>query len=81
MLTSYKSQFAALLAPYFQVTEWELLSLIQQTPDNVTGDLAFPCFQFAKVKGKAPNLIASEVVASLQSKDQFFPIFSSVHAV
>ena len=81
MLLSYKNKFAELLSPFFQVSEQELLPLIQMAPDNVKGDLAFPCFQFAKSLGKAPNVIANEVLAFLQEKDQTSSLFSEFYAV
>ena len=81
MLLSYKNKFAELLSPFFQVSEQELLPLIQIAPDNVKGDLAFPCFQFAKSLGKAPNVIASEVLAFLQEKNQTSSLFSEFYAV
>lgn len=81
MLASYKEQFAEILSSYFQVAKEELLPLIQMAPDNVKGDLAFPCFQFAKSLGKAPNAIASEVFAFLQEKNQTSSLFSEFYAV
>ena len=81
MLLTYKSAFASLLASYFQVSKEELLPLIQMAPDNVKGDLAFPCFQFAKSLGKAPNVIANEVFAFLQKKNQTSSLFSEFYAV
>ena len=81
MLLSYKNKFAELLSPFFQVSEEELLPLIQMAPDNVKGDLAFPCFQFAKSLGKAPNVIANEVLAFLQEKNQTSSLFSEFYAV
>ena len=81
MLLTYKSAFASLLASYFQVSEEELLPLIQMAPDNVKGDLAFPCFQFAKSLGKAPNVIAREVFAFLQEKNQTSSLFSEFYSV
>ena len=81
MLLTYKSAFASLLASYFQVSKKEFLPLIQMAPDNVKGDLAFPCFQFAKSLGKAPNVIASEVLAFLQEKVQTSSHFSEFYAV
>ena len=81
MLLTYKSAFASLLASYFQVSEQELLPLIQMAPDNIKGDLAFPCFQFTKSLGKAPNVIASEVLAFLQEKVQTSSHFSEFYAV
>ena len=81
MLLTYKSAFASLLASYFQLAKEDLLPLIQMAPDNIKGDLAFPCFQFAKSLGKAPNVIANEVFAFLQKKNQTSSLFSEFYAV
>ena len=35
---------------------------ITRPPKPEMGDLAFPCFQLAKVRGKAPQVIAAELV-------------------
>jgi arginyl-tRNA synthetase len=38
---------------------------LETPPDRDRGDLAFPCFRLSKTMGKAPPVIASELVAKL----------------
>src|SRR3989338_8660897 len=43
------------------------LNLNLETPKELAlGDYAFPCFQLAKVLRKSPNLIAQEIIKSIQ---------------
>ncbi len=41
----------------------ELASLLEYPPDSTMGDLALPCFRFAKVMRKAPKMIAEAIAA------------------
>ncbi len=43
------------------VLESEIYDLIVLPPDNSMGDYALPCFKFAKVLRKSPNVIAEEL--------------------
>lgn len=56
-----------------------MLDLIQLAPEKVAGDLAFPCFQFAKEKGINPAQFAKEIATKLE--DQAFPFFEKIVAV
>lgn len=79
MLHSYKNKFAELIAPFFKLSKDEVLPLVQLAPENVPWDFAFPCFQFAKSLGKAPNLIANELCEFLQQqKSDFFLLFQAI---
>lgn len=42
----------------------EVKSLIVTPPDDSMGDFALPCFKFAKIMRKAPNLIAEELASN-----------------
>lgn len=53
------------------------LEMLIEKPKNAShGDLAFPCFSLAKLKRKAPNLIAQELSGKIQS-----PTFEKVEVV
>jgi arginyl-tRNA synthetase len=53
------------------------LEMLIEKPKNAShGDLAFPCFSLAKLKRKAPNLIAQELSEKIQS-----PTFEKVEVV
>lgn len=43
----------------------EIKNLITFAKDSNLADYAFPCFKFAKILGKAPNIIANDVVNSI----------------
>ena len=43
----------------------EVYNLIERPADSAMGDLAFPCFRFAKALKKAPPAIAAEIAGSL----------------
>ncbi len=42
----------------------ELAALLEYPPDSTMGDLALPCFRFAKVMRKAPKMIAEAIAAT-----------------
>lgn len=79
MLNTFKIQFAQILSEHLPLEIEDICTLIVPAPENVAGDLAFPCFQLAKTMGKAPNLIANEFQNKIQ--DQNLWIFSEVIAV
>ena len=43
----------------------EIADMFEYPPDDKMGDLALPCFKFAKTLRKAPPMIANELSASL----------------
>ncbi len=47
----------------------ENLFLLEVPPDNIDADFALPCFKFAKILRKAPNLIAKELSEKLGQID------------
>lgn len=55
----------------------EIESKIEIPKDNTNGDLAYPCFNLARVLKKAPVAIASELKENLELTDEF----SKVEAV
>lgn len=75
---NFKKELAEVL---YQALEGELASqnieqLIEKPKNQDHGDLAFPCFSLAKLKRKAPNLIAQELSYKIQS-----PTFEKVEVV
>ena len=79
MLNTFKIQFAQILSEHLPLEIEDICALIVPAPENIAGDLAFPCFQLAKTMGKAPNLIANELQNKIQ--DQNLWIFSEIIAV
>lgn len=69
-MLAYKKQFAEQLATQFSDLNTEILiQQIQLTPEDIEGDLAFPCFRFAKEFKKSPQIIAQEVVKKLNNEN------------
>ena len=69
MLNTFKIQFAQILSEHLPLEIEDICTLIVPAPENVAGDLAFPCFQLAKTMGKAPNLIANEFQNKIQDQN------------
>lgn len=65
MLNSYKKSFASLISEATQIPLEEILNIIEVCPENISGDLAFPCFQLSKILKKSPNIIAQELAEKL----------------
>ncbi|MGG3560578.1 arginine--tRNA ligase [Neobacillus rhizosphaerae] len=66
---NFKKELAVIL---YELLEQEMaeneLELLIEKPKNAShGDLAFPCFTLAKLKRKAPNLIAQELSEKINS--------------
>lgn len=53
------------MSQHIALDEKTIYGLIEYAPDNIEGDLAFPCFQLAKELKKAPPVIASELTEKL----------------
>ena len=47
----------------------ELAALLEYPPDSTMGDLALPCFHFAKVMRKAPKMIAEAIAANFDENE------------
>lgn len=74
----YKMQFAESLSNIFtnELTQKQILDLIETPKQDEFGDAAFPCFSLAKKYKKAPAIIAKEVAEKLNN-----PFFTKVEAV
>jgi arginyl-tRNA synthetase len=73
---SWKMDFREKLADliiekYDQFQREEILEIIEIPPQEDMGDLALPCFKFARTFRKAPNLIAEEISNNLAANDYF----------
>ncbi|MEW9053233.1 MAG: arginine--tRNA ligase [Neobacillus sp.] len=75
---NFKHELAAILYEILgQEMEAKELELLIEKPKNQNhGDLAFPCFTLAKLKRKAPQIIAQELSEKIQS-----PYFEKVEVV
>lgn len=76
MIGKYKQYFAEILVNHIDNSLGTIFTLIEIPPENIPGDLCFPCFQLAKQAKKSPNMLAQELAAKLKS-----PHFSAFEAV
>ena len=76
MIGIYKKYFATELAKHIDLPLLDILSLIEIPPENISGDLAFPCFQLAKQAKKSPNMVAQQFAEKFSS--EFFTRFEAV---
>ena len=67
MIQAYKERFATLLDEKLQLGVDEIINIIEIPPENIPGDLAFPCFQLSKVLKRAPAMIAEDLKNQLSS--------------
>ena len=71
-MLNVKEQIANLLSDHIEGMEAdEIEKLIEIPSDSALGDYAFPCFKLAKLMRKAPNLIAADIAASIESDAMF----------
>ena len=68
MLNKYKTHFAEIIRHNTNLPLDEILNMIEIPPENIPGDLAFPCFQLSKTMKKSPQAIAEEIKQKLNSK-------------
>lgn len=60
------------------ITQDDIYGMIALPPNSEMGDYALPCFKFAKIMRKAPNLIAEQIAADFQT-DQTITEVSAVN--
>lgn len=60
------------------ITQDDIYEMIALPPNSEMGDYALPCFKFAKIMRKAPNLIAEQIAADFQT-DQTITEVSAVN--
>ncbi len=69
-MTDFKKKLSDVLGKSIpQLTQEEILAMIEIPPNSEMGDFAFPCFKLAKVFRKAPNLIAEDIATNLHKGD------------
>ncbi|MCM3768049.1 arginine--tRNA ligase [Neobacillus niacini] len=75
---NFKKELAEILHTILEgeIAVGDLEMLIEKPKNAAHGDLAFPCFSLAKLKRKAPNLIAQELSGKIES-----PTFEKVEVV
>ena len=65
-----KNKIAKLLGSHItDLTEQEIMEMIECPPNPEMGDFAFPCFRLAKVMRKAPQMIANDIAGNLNVEE------------
>lgn len=62
----FKQQVASMLQPVTLMTEEELIQMLEVPPTIDRGDLAFPCYTFAKTWRRSPDQIATEIITAIE---------------
>jgi len=81
MINFLKEKYAELLHEFLpQKSIDDIKSLIEISPENISGDLAFPCFILTKDLKKSPNEIAWDLVKSEKWRVKNYPMFDVLEA-
>lgn len=67
MINDYKLHFAESIKKHTDISLDEIIQTIEIPPENIPGDLAFPCFQLSKIMKKSPAMIAEELKNKITS--------------
>ena len=78
MINFFKNEFASLLSKTIELDFNQILSLIEIPPENIPGDLAFPCFKVSGILKKSPNQVSTELVEKLDGSNQIFSKFQAL---
>lgn len=71
-MINFKEKLAELIEEkYDSIEKNEIFELLETPPQEDMGDFALPCFKFASIFRKAPNLIAKEIAESVSSNQYF----------
>lgn len=61
-----KHYIANMLVNHLDLSEDEILALLETPPNREMGDVAFPCFVLAKTFRKAPQVVAAELAERIE---------------
>lgn len=71
-MIDFKVKLADLINEKFNsISKEDLLELVETPPQEEMGDLALPCFKFARIFRKSPNLIAEEIADNINENKYF----------
>lgn len=76
-----EEKIAAALAKWLPIEEDEALAGLATPPRPEMGDIAFPCFRFAKIMRKAPDKIAGELKESLEGDPAQEDLFGALERI
>ncbi|MGD9677502.1 MAG: arginine--tRNA ligase [Vulcanibacillus sp.] len=63
-----KKYVSEILTKYLDLTENEIITLLEIPPSRDMGDIAFPCFSLSKALRKSPQIIAEELAEKIEDK-------------
>ena len=69
-----KQKIGALLSHMLALPEADIAAMVEYPPNRELGDLALPCFRFAKTLRKSPLEIASQLAEKLQQSGEFLSV-------
>ncbi len=70
MLDKQKKLFSKIINQHIKdLSELDILNLIETPPSNIDSDFAFPCFHLSKKLKKSPNNIATELEKNIWQKN------------
>jgi len=72
MFKEIKSELAQMLSSKTGLSQEKILSLLEIPPQAELGDLAFPCFELAKLQKKNPNQLAQKLANEMDLKNTIF---------
>lgn len=78
MINFFKKEFANLLSKNIELDFNQILDLIEIPPENIPGDLAFPCFKISGILKKSPNQVSLELVEKMNDSNQYFSKFQAL---
>jgi arginyl-tRNA synthetase len=71
-MIDYKVKAAELFGQQVEgVSVDELIEMVEVPPNSEMGDYAIPCFKFAKIMRKSPNMISEEISNNITTGDYF----------
>jgi arginyl-tRNA synthetase len=68
---SQKELIADLIRSQLEATSADIMAVLEYPPQAELGDIALPCFRFAKTLRKAPQAIAADVAEVLRQSGEF----------
>jgi len=79
MIKNYIENFATLLKQEINLELQNIIKLIEIPPENISWDLAFPCFVLSKILKKSPNIIAKELAEKLGKSTEAIGPYINIH--
>ncbi|MBI4155532.1 arginine--tRNA ligase [Candidatus Woesearchaeota archaeon] len=76
-----KMELSSLISKYTELPKKDIASAMSKPPSLNMGDVAFPCFNLARIQKKSPKVIAKEMAESLEKLVEKPKIIDKIEAV